>query len=131
MFSSLHTLIVGPGDIESTTGFMAMYSGSPLNSVDVQVVGAASTAALEKFYSALATGCSHASLTFFLFKGFGFHIPQTERAAYVHPLSPLYRFANLTSVDIQSSHRFDVDDSTIINMARAWPRIESLRLSAR
>ncbi|KAJ6563245.1 hypothetical protein B0H10DRAFT_2239505 [Mycena sp. CBHHK59/15] len=94
MFSSLHTLIVGPADIESTTGFMAMCSGSPLYSMDIQVVDQPWKNSIQRSQ-----------------QGFGFYIPQTERAAYVDPLSPLYRFANLTSVDIhRSGSALDDDD---------------------
>ncbi|KAJ6612018.1 hypothetical protein B0H10DRAFT_2437225 [Mycena sp. CBHHK59/15] len=97
MFPS-HTLIVGPVDIESTTGFMAMCSGSPWTQWTLKWLRPRPQQTLKNSIQR-----SHASLTSFLFKGSGFYAPQTQRAAYVHPLSPLHRFANLTSVDIGSS----------------------------
>jgi hypothetical protein len=43
-------------------------------------------------------------------------------------LRPLLPFFNLTCVEVTSAFGFDLDDSTVLEMARAWPRLEELTL---
>ncbi|KAJ7495504.1 hypothetical protein FB451DRAFT_1387525 [Mycena latifolia] len=45
-------------------------------------------------------------------------------------LLPLFSFANLVIVTLRHPVGFDLDDTTVLGMARAWPRIESLALLA-
>ncbi|KAJ7630187.1 hypothetical protein FB45DRAFT_792684 [Roridomyces roridus] len=43
-------------------------------------------------------------------------------------LRTLFAFTNMTSVVIESAFGIDVDDATVTDMARTWPRIERLEL---
>lgn len=45
-------------------------------------------------------------------------------------LAKLFRFTNLTEVTLASPVGFDIDDRTVEDMARAWPKLKSLRLTA-
>ncbi|KAJ7444293.1 hypothetical protein FB451DRAFT_1376451 [Mycena latifolia] len=45
-------------------------------------------------------------------------------------LSTLYCFANLTGINIHSLLGFDLDDATVEQMARTWPRIQTLELES-
>ncbi|KAJ7100558.1 hypothetical protein C8R43DRAFT_846606, partial [Mycena crocata] len=45
-----------------------------------------------------------------------------------HALSQLFCFVNLTNVILKPPVGFDIDDATAWDMARAWPRLDSLVL---
>ncbi|KAJ7193243.1 hypothetical protein GGX14DRAFT_593050 [Mycena pura] len=88
------------------------------------------------FYSTLAAHCSHTSLLQILNGG------QTQLPGEPTPeqivansvggdiLQPLFSFPNLHKVQLRHPVGFDLDDATILVMARSWPRITSLSLVA-
>ncbi|KAJ7212644.1 hypothetical protein GGX14DRAFT_564395 [Mycena pura] len=88
------------------------------------------------FYSTLAAHCSHTSLLQILNGG------QTQLPGEPTPeqivansvggdiLQPLFSFPNLHKVQLRHPVGFDLDDATILDMARSWPRITSLSLVA-
>ncbi|KAJ7166950.1 hypothetical protein C8R46DRAFT_899542 [Mycena filopes] len=47
-----------------------------------------------------------------------------------YTLTPLLLFHNLVRVSLFHAGGFEIDDSTIMEMARAWPRIQHLALKA-
>jgi hypothetical protein len=53
----------------------------------------------------------------------------TDHVMYNQSLRMLLPFSNLTTVSIASLGGFNLDNVTISAMTRAWPHIESLRLS--
>ncbi|KAJ7133092.1 hypothetical protein C8R44DRAFT_549147, partial [Mycena epipterygia] len=48
----------------------------------------------------------------------------------ISTLRTLFCFGNLTSVVIRSPLGFDLDDGAVLELARAWPRLESLHLKS-
>ncbi|KAJ7468795.1 hypothetical protein FB451DRAFT_381890 [Mycena latifolia] len=95
-----------------------------------------------ELYTTLATHCSHATLHC---------LSLEEEYCYAHPshllelppanefsnyavrpstLQLLFPFTNLTTIKLSPYHGFDLDDETVLEMARAWCRVEELELSA-
>ncbi|KAJ7612537.1 hypothetical protein FB45DRAFT_939262, partial [Roridomyces roridus] len=94
-----------------------------------------STAAqMHRLFSAMESGILHSSVTNILFTdGYGsFHRSDapgfTIRAS---SLRRLFCFNNLTYVAMITAVGFDLDNATIVDMARSWPHIESLTLETR
>ncbi|KAJ7126028.1 hypothetical protein C8R44DRAFT_733946 [Mycena epipterygia] len=48
----------------------------------------------------------------------------------IQSLRTLFGFVNLTSISILSPIGIDLDNTTVLDLARAWPRIETLELSS-
>ncbi|KAJ6533432.1 hypothetical protein DFH09DRAFT_1370055 [Mycena vulgaris] len=88
---------------------------------------------IQRFYSALATHCSHSS----------FQKLTVPRGPFLPPISPdqlemysvggeilepLFGFRNLVMVSLSHRVGVDLNDELVADMARAWPRIEVLHL---
>ncbi|KAJ6463754.1 hypothetical protein DFH09DRAFT_1347058 [Mycena vulgaris] len=91
------------------------------------------------FYSALGKHCSHSSVREINVDGGYFRTnttaqsTQQQHALYavgIDILHPLLSFANLVNLDLVHPVGFDIDDAAIVAMARAWPCIEVLCLTA-
>ncbi|KAF7347486.1 hypothetical protein MVEN_01504800 [Mycena venus] len=89
-----------------------------------------------QFYSTLARRCSHSSLQSIQIRG-NYLDPPTigahEANLYavgLDILEPLFCFTNLISVSLMHPVGFALDDAAMVAIARAWPRIEDLRLEA-
>lgn len=57
----------------------------------------------------------------------------TNTASYLidgQILATLLCFGNLTEVTLAPPVEFDIDDGTVADMARAWPKLKTLRLTA-
>ncbi|KAF7362761.1 hypothetical protein MVEN_00625700 [Mycena venus] len=93
------------------------------------------------FYHTLSEHCSHFSLREISMSGeFGVEednnntLSADEAAEYSvggDVLLPLFSFFNLVEVRLAHPVGFDFDDATILDMARAWPHLEALELTAR
>ncbi|KAJ7630218.1 hypothetical protein FB45DRAFT_1150168 [Roridomyces roridus] len=88
---------------------------------------------IHRLISAIEGGVSHSSLTSLTINdGYGsFHRSDapifTIRASSLHRL---FCFNNLTHVTMFTAVGFDLDDATVVDMARSWPQIESLMLES-
>ncbi|KAJ7461136.1 hypothetical protein FB451DRAFT_1269062 [Mycena latifolia] len=87
----------------------------------------------QEFYSALTTHCSHLSLqTVTVHKGWysePVHASQLEEYRVGGDIfKPLFCFHNLVHVWLEHAIGVDLDNAVLKEMARAWPRIESLSL---
>ncbi|KAF7368694.1 hypothetical protein MVEN_00193900 [Mycena venus] len=89
-----------------------------------------------QFYSALAIHCSRSSLkTIAIFGDYHnpavtVHMDQHLYSVDVDIIQPLLSFSSLVSVMLSHPVGFDLDDATILRMARAWPCLGSLTLRA-
>ncbi|KAJ7115591.1 hypothetical protein C8R43DRAFT_1038551 [Mycena crocata] len=91
-----------------------------------------------ELYSALARHCSHSTLKYLSLQEESCYAAQPtfppseeEFDDYVVPpatLRLLFAFTNLTKVKLCTYFGFDLDDATVIDMARAWPFIRKLEL---
>ncbi|KAJ7143901.1 hypothetical protein C8R44DRAFT_759113 [Mycena epipterygia] len=126
--------------MECATAFItAMSHNRPF--MDVSIFAPSShppptTIIARQFYSALEKHCSRSSLQKIDVLHWGDAI-DTMGADLVDVYSvgsdllrPLFSFTNLVRVSLQHPVGFDLDDATVLQMARAWSRIECLILRA-
>ncbi|KAJ7809819.1 hypothetical protein B0H13DRAFT_2149651, partial [Mycena leptocephala] len=88
---------------------------------------------VQELYSALASNCTHSSLkTISVGKPWRPEpIDPNQLNLYLvsgEELRPLFCFRNLTRVSLSHTPGVDLDDGVILDMARAWPCLESLSL---
>ncbi|KAJ7673723.1 hypothetical protein DFH06DRAFT_749359 [Mycena polygramma] len=90
------------------------------------------------FYRSLRKHCSHSALRNISVEGqFGSDArPLSANETLVYSvgrdaLHPLFAFTQLVQVQLAHPVGFDLDDATVLEMARAWPHVEDLSLSAR
>ncbi|KAJ7122086.1 hypothetical protein C8R44DRAFT_735807 [Mycena epipterygia] len=120
------------GNIFALTAFVRMWNSPPLESFQKILLPRTSPVleGVEDFNRALAAHCSPEHLKIFNFAIFSHIGPDASRyAAYF--LRYLFAFPNLTVVSIRVPVGFDLNDTTITDMARAWSRIKELRLASR
>ncbi|KAJ6532301.1 hypothetical protein DFH09DRAFT_993759 [Mycena vulgaris] len=89
-----------------------------------------------QFYAAMAAHCSHSSLQEMHIAGTYADLT-TATAGEIESysvggdiLQPLFAFANLRTVSLEHPVGFDLDNATVVQMARSWPRLEELSLRA-
>ncbi|KAJ7469605.1 hypothetical protein FB451DRAFT_1400437 [Mycena latifolia] len=135
LFRWLRTIDVGGVEIDSVTAFFRMCSMAPLERLDITFASCPTAAEKANFYSALAAGCSHASLTDLTLKTPDAHSFDVRQATEAYAptgaaLRSLCAFVNLRWVRIATPLGFDIDDDALELMARSWTRLESLRFQA-
>ncbi|KAJ7165695.1 hypothetical protein C8R43DRAFT_1165272 [Mycena crocata] len=136
-FLPLRTLKFRDTTIDFCTKFFTAISNCSLNSVYVETKTAASTNAMQAFYTALANHLSYTTLQELEIGEDEFHHggmdspDESAIADYVisgRVLSTLFCFGDLQRVSLRGPVGFDVDDAIIWDMARSWPKITSLAL---
>ncbi|KAJ7504688.1 hypothetical protein B0H11DRAFT_2273266 [Mycena galericulata] len=114
---------IGPGIVPLLT-FLRMCTKPPLRSFDANIEDW-TLDQVEEFYQVLASQCAHKHLSV-LQVHFMYMEPPTP-----HPgrfFRPLFSFTGISVVNILVPAGYDIDDGTVSDMARAWPRLE-LRLT--
>ncbi|KAJ6517141.1 hypothetical protein DFH09DRAFT_250004 [Mycena vulgaris] len=138
-FPSLRNIEFFATTIEFTMEFLNLLSDCHLESLNMGTNVLATTTTTSQFYIALANRLSHTALDRLWVSNVddGSTITQAPppgtMANYVisgHTLAPLFCFCNLTFVVLQPPVGFDIDDATAWDIARAWPKINFLRLEA-
>ncbi|KAJ7124023.1 hypothetical protein C8R43DRAFT_1135810 [Mycena crocata] len=133
-FSSLTKLWLGRRvPVTSTIHLLKLFRNPPLTALDTTVDVAPTTAAeAHTLFSALATGCSHNSLTSLQLaceemSSLLWDDPYLLSAAALHVL---LCFSKFTVLSIQWPLGIDLDDGTVSDLARAWARVEYLLLTS-
>jgi hypothetical protein len=118
---------------------LAAVTHRPLTSLGIGFEKAfPNTDTITQLYSTIATHCSSATLESlhindaFLEARSADMLNEDEFESYlVGPgaLRPLFAFTNLTTVLLRPYFGFDIDDNTVTEMAKAWPRVEELTLT--
>ncbi|KAJ7443107.1 hypothetical protein FB451DRAFT_1437726 [Mycena latifolia] len=133
LFPALHQLALEYG-IESATQLLRMCSDTPLTELGVIVESRGTTAAaMHRLFAAVHGACSPSSLTSLILDTFMNFEPTTGDDGYVirnDSMRLLFAFENLTDILIVAPSGFDLDDSTIAEMACAWPHATYLRLQS-
>ncbi|KAJ7118310.1 hypothetical protein C8R44DRAFT_190855, partial [Mycena epipterygia] len=134
MFANLGDLALRATDLGAATEFLGIVVGACLKSVFVRASPVGSIEQLENFSGALALcSRSHTTLT-------SLRIDNSDNSAAVYLsgdpsssnlLRTLFCFGQLRDIDIHSDFGFDLDDTDLSDMARAWPALESLDLQGR
>ncbi|KAJ7658614.1 hypothetical protein DFH06DRAFT_1327192 [Mycena polygramma] len=134
-FPALRHLRINGGTLADTTQFLLMCRDVPLETLTVERTarpGYPSAADMHDVFTAVAARVSHSTLRRLHLAGHGYlwHKPDPV-IPLIHPktLVLLLCFENLTSLHLTSPPGFDLDDETVSQMARAWPRIETLCLA--
>ncbi|KAJ7629286.1 hypothetical protein B0H17DRAFT_1285034 [Mycena rosella] len=127
-FSRLRTLDIGDAaEIEAVTRLLGWCNNVPLRAFDVQFAQLATPQQIHQAYKALASGLSHSCLRSLSLIN---HHAQTDLSTSSEYLMRsdsirlLLCFRNLTSVTIISMLGISFDNDTVVEMARAWPRME-------
>ncbi|KAJ6578521.1 hypothetical protein B0H19DRAFT_1230183 [Mycena capillaripes] len=140
-FPFLENLAFVSAPLSYATTILELASNCPLVSLEMSGVSYRLTATdARKFYAALAKHSSHTSLRSITIPGDpnGYYEPDTPippSTTHVYAvggdtLRPLFSFAHLVNVSLAHPVGFDLDDAVIVDMARAWPSIQSLELIA-
>ncbi|KAJ7495384.1 hypothetical protein FB451DRAFT_1360195 [Mycena latifolia] len=133
-FSALRTLILVIDHIQPATKFLEVYSSLALVQLDVSLATSAPPSALYRFCAALKATCSHKSLMLLTLHSETTHrsptSAQDEFIFSARSIRTLFCFRILTFISITSPLGFDFDDSTIANMACAWPHLTALLLKS-
>jgi hypothetical protein len=91
--------------------------------------------AARDFYSTLAAHCAHASLLEIWNSGQTFLVEPTPEQILAYSvggdiLQPLFSFSKLQKIELRHPVGFDIDNATILDMARSWPCLKILKLVA-
>ncbi|KAJ7495627.1 hypothetical protein FB451DRAFT_1478653 [Mycena latifolia] len=123
-FSALEKLTFMRATLDCVTGFLAQTSNCPLVKFEIAAVSPEPTEPTSRaFYTALARHCTQASLR-------DIRIIRAH-AVVADTIQPLLSFNSLVSVHLAHPVGFDLDDSAILAMARAWPQLQFLSLIVR
>ncbi|KAJ6587513.1 hypothetical protein DFH09DRAFT_1074744 [Mycena vulgaris] len=130
IYSSLESLSFGMTTLEKITAFITIIARCPIQILEVEELVSSPTRDVAKlFFAALTAHCSPHSLLRINTGTSGISISE-ELDAMVDSVTfrLLFCFTNLVTVHLPPPFEFDLDDTDIREMARAWPRIESLEL---
>ncbi|KAJ7135856.1 hypothetical protein C8R44DRAFT_869554 [Mycena epipterygia] len=136
-FPTLRRLTFLSTTVEFATEFVMGLSGCQLTDFNVGIQGMPSSTATGELYAALASHCSHSSLSSLSISSAvidGPPIPDVDDTSNyvvrVEHLRPLFHFSNLTVVYLEPPVGFAIDDAAAWDIARAWPNIQNLVLLA-
>ncbi|KAJ7165690.1 hypothetical protein C8R43DRAFT_1104268 [Mycena crocata] len=136
-FPALRAVRLSDTTIDVATSFVTVLSDCGLESFHAETGIAASAVTMHTFYTALANHLSHTALQNLnvadeegVFQDMEAP-PENAIADYVingRVLSTLFCFGDLRSVFLKAPLGFDLDDTTVWDVARAWPRLQDLCL---
>ncbi|KAJ6564705.1 hypothetical protein B0H19DRAFT_1141770 [Mycena capillaripes] len=135
-FLKLRELTLGHPDIRATIQYLALCNAVPLNDFNVCFFDIVTAHELRDLFAAISEGFSHSTVAeLFLDNQFDESEPE-ELDPVIHivqsdSLRPLLCFTNLVSVLIVTPLGVDLDDESVLELARSWPRIENLWLKAK
>ncbi|KAJ7140593.1 hypothetical protein C8R43DRAFT_1131531 [Mycena crocata] len=133
MFQRLHRLSLGYLDAGSVTRFLRLCdTDTPLKQVIFSCYPTATARELTDLLHAVSQCSSPQSLTELLIfnDSDSDDPPDDDYTLSPHAFRSLLDFANLTSLLLMVPNGYFLDDGTVLQMARAWPRIEQLRLKS-
>ncbi|KAF7374130.1 hypothetical protein MSAN_00294300 [Mycena sanguinolenta] len=129
-FTVLRKLHLGSSHISAITHFLKSCKEVPLRSIDFNVQICPTTAESHEFYRALSASVLHSSLTEVHFAVGITDSDGNSPNLRIHreSIRCLLVFTNLVTVNISSPVGIDLDDTTVADLARAWPHLEKLLL---
>ncbi|KAJ7673876.1 hypothetical protein DFH06DRAFT_1445406 [Mycena polygramma] len=130
-FPGLLYLEVQPTDLASMMQFLQFCRNVPLQTYDIHFFNFLDSEETYELYDALAARISHSTLAVLDLSSECDARNQFDITSDVIPpttLLLLYCFHNLTSLSISSPLGFDLDDTAVLQMALAFPRLETLYL---
>ncbi|KAJ7159597.1 hypothetical protein C8R46DRAFT_1286964 [Mycena filopes] len=130
-FMTLRALSVGSSDVIPATILLRMFTEQPLYSFEITIQRCVPADAMEPLHVALGGAFSHSALTVLSMDHVAADVPTIDRDTYVFGEScirPLLYFSNLKIVTITAPFGFALYNSTMLELAKAWPKIEKLAL---
>ncbi|KAJ7494899.1 hypothetical protein FB451DRAFT_1212821 [Mycena latifolia] len=131
-FPSLQMVDLSAG-IEDATRFLGWFKGVSLIKFSICVPAFPKADQIHQFCAALAGGVSHSSMVHLDLDNDYDDFDLSASAVYLlraASIRILGCFVNLTSIAILSPVGIDFDNQTIAELARSWPRIESIVFSS-
>jgi hypothetical protein len=128
-FTSLHKLQLLRPNVEDSIALLQSFHHVPLKSLSVAFSDSAGPSQLDAFFSALSAGVLHPCLSDLWMQSQD-HSSQLPDGYHIEnrTFRLLFSFCNFTSVAIHISGGFDLDDTIVLDLSRAWPLIEFLGL---
>ncbi|KAJ7141944.1 hypothetical protein C8R43DRAFT_1200479 [Mycena crocata] len=130
-FPMLRQLNFGYCFIGPATEFFRLCHALPLASLNIQLPYLVDDTETPKFFAALHNSCLRPRLTALtILINCKLIVDTTDNTYFIHGdvLRPLFGFGNLRSVLIRTPYGFNFDNPLVDDLARSWPRIESLEL---
>ncbi|KAJ7607628.1 hypothetical protein DFH06DRAFT_1309513 [Mycena polygramma] len=134
VFPTLRQMTLASPTIGSAIYLFDIYRNLSLQTFRAGFDGTPATASeARRLFAALATGCSHSSLTSLILEDDGQEgeeegDPAIYLAAY-STVQQFFCFRRLTTLNLTFVVGFDLDDNNAAELACAWPQIEVLLLS--
>ncbi|KAJ7895389.1 hypothetical protein B0H13DRAFT_1624379 [Mycena leptocephala] len=136
-YSLPYTRYIAHASLLSATRFLGLWDAVPLNSFKLRYSNSpdcATAADIYNFFSALSVGCSHSSLTTLVVRSrWDWNALNITDSRFFQiqsrALRTLFPFTNLTTVRIQNTVGFDLDDATVALLASSWPWLKQLELT--
>ncbi|KAK7052601.1 hypothetical protein R3P38DRAFT_2604095 [Favolaschia claudopus] len=134
-YPSLTQLTLGTPDETAELLSLSQWKAHPLGSLCVRSVGTDFTHnAAHNFFTILKTHCSHSSLqSITIGSQYNQPVQDIQDPAFIVGPDVFRRmscFTDLRYLSITSSRGFDLDDMSVAEIARTWPRLQTLALSA-
>ncbi|KAJ7226511.1 hypothetical protein B0H12DRAFT_1328699 [Mycena haematopus] len=132
-FASLRELALHCPSVNETIAFMEQwFSQVPLTYFYTFFSTVADTSQMDSLFSALSTGILHRCLSrLWVQSETPDSGPSDTYRVENRSFRRLFCFIGLTSVMIEADGGFDIDDSTMSELSRAWPLIQTLELRQR
>jgi len=129
-FPSLRELQLTCDEMSFSIGLVEAMSSSPLTSITIHTYDDIPPLECQDLFNALQGHCRHSSVTSIIMDFSDISGHEDEPGIIPIHLKPLFVFSNLTNVTLGLPYGapFDLDDTTMNDLALAWPRIRSLVL---
>lgn len=136
VFARLNSLDMAGNTIGALSEITTLLTLAPIMDIDTSFPKLTTSYEIAQFYAVIAANCSNSSLSK-LRMGGPMDLTRDVDAVTVpndwitsSQIRPLLLFSNLTVVQLSTPRGFSLDDTTVADMARAWPHLQTLNLFA-
>ncbi|KAJ7851804.1 hypothetical protein B0H14DRAFT_2761052, partial [Mycena olivaceomarginata] len=132
-FASLKNLYIWT-TMNVLSGIITLLKHAPITCIEVTWPTRTTSDKIAQLYVAVVANCSRSSLSELVLNSESSKRQVSGAASTARDwisslqLRPLFTFSNLTHVELSAPAGFALDDATVADMARGWPRIDTLRL---
>ncbi|KAJ7266247.1 hypothetical protein C8J57DRAFT_1511177 [Mycena rebaudengoi] len=129
----LRRLYLACAEIGVTTRLLGWCKEMPPKSLILEFITFLTGQETQNLFDAVSASVSHAALSEInMLNGYEDRDPAhfPHHLVHGHSIRPLFSFTNLTTVIILTAVGIDLDNATVSNLARAWPRLECLEISS-
>ncbi|KAJ7174922.1 hypothetical protein C8R46DRAFT_990938 [Mycena filopes] len=128
-FVALRDVTVNCATAQCAQTLIAALSYSPLHSLELfDIDPPPSARSVMQILRTLERHLPRTTLTRILLNNSRFDVEEEQSAVTIKAVRMLFRFRNLTFVQLQPASGIDVADDDILSLAHAWPHLETLSL---